>query len=304
MIVAGGVIVYSEKQALNVSKIVDGKIEYIFVDAEKKIPDHQSVDGETANIERVVRENINKSKLFLYKGNDLSVESVDSLLSYLHKDDLTGLGGKKICIIGSGNLGTKLSIKLVERGADVTISRRNRQKLQTLALAVNIIKPKYTKAKVKFDTSNLKASKNAEILIGCTNGVQSITSSIIKNVSNRCIIIEAGKGTLSLNAVKEANNRKLKIYRLDVTSSLAGLISQQLSLEESILNKMGRKSILGENIISGGLLGNKNDIIVDNFNNPSSIFGIADGQGDFIKKLSKKNINSIKKIKKYYKIYN
>ena len=287
---------------MHISKIIDGKFNYVFVDAEKKISDDNSFDGETANIERVVRENIKKSTLFLYKGNDLSVDSVDSLLSYLHKDYITGLGGKKICIIGSGNLGTKLAIKLVERGAEVIITRRNRNKIKLLAKAINTIKPKYTKAKVKYSTSNLIASKNSEILIGCTNGVQTITRNIIKNVSKNCIIIEAGKGTLSLQAVNEAKNKNLKIYRLDITSSLIGLVSEQLSLDEKIIKKMGKKTILGENINSGGLLGDKGDIIVDDYNKPSFIYGIADGQGDFIKKLSKKNVNSINKIKKYFKI--
>ena len=57
-IILAGVIVYSEIQAMKISKCIDGKIDYIFVDAEKKISDKESVDGETANIERTVRENI------------------------------------------------------------------------------------------------------------------------------------------------------------------------------------------------------------------------------------------------------
>lgn len=303
-IISAGAIVYTEKQAMDISKIIDGNVDYVFVDAEKKISDDKSVDGETANIERVVREHVIKSKLFLYKGNDLSVDSVDSLLSYIHKDNLTGIGGKKVCILGSGNLGTKLAIKLVERGANITITRRNKTKLKTITNAINIIKPKYTKAKVKYETDNLKASKNSEILIGCTNGVETITSTMIKNISNNCIIVEVGKGTLSLKAVNEANVRGHKIYRLDITSALIGLISQQLSLDDNIVNKMGKKIIMGETIISGGLLGNKNDIVVDNFQKPKFIFGIANGQGDFIQKLSKKNIKSLKNIKKILKIKN
>ena len=46
------------------------------------------------------------------------------------------VGGKKICIIGSGNLGTKLAIKLVERGAEVIITRRNRNKIKRVAREV------------------------------------------------------------------------------------------------------------------------------------------------------------------------
>ena len=52
IMVAGGVIVYSEKQAIDVAKAVDGKVQYILVDAEKKIP--PSKDGVLANVERAL----------------------------------------------------------------------------------------------------------------------------------------------------------------------------------------------------------------------------------------------------------
>ena len=60
---------------------------------------------------------------------------------------------------------------------------------------------------------------------------------------------------------------------------------------------MGSKKIHGEKIVSGGLIGDKNDIIVDNFNNPKIIYGIADGKGDFIKNLNKKNKIRLEKLK-------
>src|SRR3989338_1904678 len=84
IMVTAGAIVYSEEQAIGIARMIDGKVDYILVDAEKKIP-NEKVPEILANIERVVRENVHKSTLWIYKGNDLCVDAVDGLLTQLTK---------------------------------------------------------------------------------------------------------------------------------------------------------------------------------------------------------------------------
>ena len=60
-VVLSGVIVYSEKIAQKIALEVDGLVDYVFVDAEKKISDNNSITGEPGNIERAVKEVIQKS---------------------------------------------------------------------------------------------------------------------------------------------------------------------------------------------------------------------------------------------------
>ena len=74
-LVVFGIVVFDESIATNVCKFLDGKVDIIFADAEKKI--FPKKDGTLGNIERSVREEIKKSKIYIYKGNDLSVDSVD-----------------------------------------------------------------------------------------------------------------------------------------------------------------------------------------------------------------------------------
>ena len=96
------------------------------VDAEKKIkPKNNKTPG---NIERRVRESVKKSKMLIYKGNDLTVDAIDLFLTYFFKDNIRGLGGKKILIIGAGNIGSKLAQILLERGSRVFINRRSQKK--------------------------------------------------------------------------------------------------------------------------------------------------------------------------------
>ena len=46
------------------------------------------------------------------------------------KKDLRGIGGKNVAIIGAGNIGTKISLLMVERGAKVLLTRNNFYKLK------------------------------------------------------------------------------------------------------------------------------------------------------------------------------
>ncbi len=297
MIVAG-VIVYSEQQAIEVAKVIDGRVNYILVDAEKKIPDKMSRSGEPANVERAVREVLKKSTLWIYKGNDLAVEAIDGLLSYLTKDSLTGIGGKKIAILGAGNLGCKLALKLVERGAHIFITRRDSKKVRAIAKVFNYIKPAYTTAQIVAATDNEKAAQRADILIGLTSGIPVVTSKIIKNLASGALVVDGGKGTLYSTAIKTAAKLNIKIYRLDISAAFEGMINNLFVTERIVKKRMGRRLFNDAPIVSGGLLGRKDEIVVDNVYDPKIIYGVADGKGDFIRRPSKRQLMSIKKIQR------
>ena len=284
--IVGGVIINCEKSAMNISKLVDGKVDYVLVDAEKKVDNISSISGDPANIERIVREEIHQSQLLTYKGNDVSVEAIDAFVGYKYKDHLRGIGGKRITILGAGNFGTKLALKFVERGAKVIITRRNESKLKLIVNALNNIKPAYTTEYVKYDLNNKHAANNADILIATTNNYPVVTKDMIKNLNDDAIVIDAGKGTINQNAVEQADKMEIEIFRLDVTAALAGMIETQLMNEDIFKYGMGRRSFKNNEFVAGGLLGKKGDIVLDNITNPTSFLGIADGHGDFNRKIT------------------
>ena len=296
--VFAGVIVYSERQAVTVAKIIDGKVNYVLVDSEKKIPDAMSRSGAPANVERAVRETITESNLWIYKGNDLAVEAVDSFISYLTKDSLRGVGGKKIAILGSGNLGCKLALKFVERGAHVFITRRDSKKLSVIVKALNYIKSAYTTARVIGLINNDKAAEGADVIIGMTQGIPVITSKMVENLANNALVVDGGKGALFSEAIETADQLGLEVYRLDVSAAFEGMISSFFATENIVKNCMGRRLLNGVFIVAGGLLAKKGDIVVDNINNPKVIYGIGNGQGDFIRDALEDCSEKIEKVKK------
>ncbi|MFA5059712.1 MAG: NAD(P)-binding domain-containing protein [Candidatus Omnitrophota bacterium] len=296
LMVTAGVIVYRPKEAAQITRAIDGKVDYILVDAEKRIPGVTTTKNDWADLEQTVRAVIRKSKLWIYKSNDLSTEAVDGLLIQLTMNSKYGIAGKKIAVIGAGNLGFKLAFKLMERGACVTITRRNKVALKTITQALNLIKSEYTKSSLNATTDNLQAVQGAEILIGTTPGIAAITPEMVESLAPGAIIIDAGKGTLSLQAIARAQQRGFEIYRLDISAAFEGLIHRLWATENVIEKKLGRRKFCGEIIVSGGLLGRKNEIIVDDIRHPGVVYGIADGQGDFIRDLSSSQCLRLKKI--------
>ena len=292
VMITGGAIVYSEKQAFDIAQAIDGKVKYVLVDAEKKISN--SKDGVLSNVERTVRETITSSSLWVYKGNDLSVEAVDGFLTQAMKHDIRGIGGKKVAILGAGNIGTKLALKLVERGAHVVITRRNKEILESITNALNFIKPVYTKELVEGTIDNEEAVIGADILIGTTPGVPVITADMVCRLSDKPIIIDVGKGSLFPDAIKEAEKLKIDIYRLDVSAAFEGMIHKLWCLENTFAKKMGRRFFCGESLVSGGFMGRNNEIVVDDVHNPTILYGIANGNGDFVRELSEKQLERLK----------
>jgi hypothetical protein len=295
--VLGGVIVYSESQAIELAKALDGKVDYILVDAEKKIPSEMSLLGEPANVERAVRESVKISRVWIYKGNDLSVEAVDTLLTELTKKRITGIGAAKVAILGAGNLGSKLALKLVERGAQVTITQRKKEKLDVIVKALNYIKPDYTTSSISGTIDNEAAAEGAEILIGATQGIPVITKKMIMNLADKAIILDVGKGTLYPEAISLAEKKNIDIYRLDITAALEGLIAALWATDDIVNTKMGRRKLHNESLVSGGFLGRENEMIVDNVWSPESVYGIADGKGDFVRNPSPEQLSRLENLR-------
>ena len=291
-------IVFNNSIAKKTAKILDGKVDYILVDTEKKIDPKNKFSG-LVNIERSVKDSVKNSKLRVYKANDLSVLSAETLVNNYFLKDKRGVGGKKVLIIGLGNIGFKISLKLVESGATVFLFRRNQNKLLNLKNAINNIKPSATVSKALILKKAPRNFKNYDIIVGSSDQASIINYNQIKGVSKNVLVIDIGKGNFSEEATRYLIQNKINIFRLDVTSSYFSYLDNLIYTEKMYdkKNYIFKKNTI--KFVSQGIVGQKNDIIVDNVNNPKLIYGICDGKGNFIQ------INNFQKeqeIKKIYKL--
>lgn len=311
-----GVVVYSQIQALIACQIVDGEVDIVLVDAEKKIDIQFKNDGsvsnyfginilnesnfanigiELGNLSAACKKYIKKSKVLEYKPNDLTVEAVWHIIT----QKIHLLSGKKIAIIGCGNIGFKLALKLVEAGVNVEFVRRDIQRGLLMANLINEIKPPTTLAKAYFQKDVYKAALFADVIIGTSSGNSIIDWNAVQVMRKGGFLVDVGKGTFTEEAIANSLKDNIVIYRCDVSCAIYGYLSAAKEAERIFESSMGRaKYANGVYLVSGGILGLYGDIVVDDYRKPSSIIGIANGKGDFVRKYSKEQIKTIELLEK------
>lgn len=298
-LIAGSAIVYDVSQAVAVARAVDGRVDYVLIDTEKKISSELYGTDNVGNVERAVRETIKKARVLTYKGNDLTVDSIENLIVQILSTYPRGLSGKKAAIIGAGNVGSKLALKLVERGMDVSLMRRNKVKLAAIVTALNIIKPPETIAKVSAGEDNLSSAQDADLLVGLTQGTPVITMAMIDVLAPGAVMLDGGKGCCEPEAIGRALEKNIPIYRADIRPGFEGHMSMALETERIVEYALGRTVFDGVPVVSGGLLAGPNEVVVDSISDPHAIFGIANGLGDFIRILDNDQAHRLQVVHNY-----
>ena len=286
--VCGNALLNSERYLKKIIKEIDGAVDIILVDSETKV-------SSVINLEIKVKKFVKKSRILTFKPNDLTVDTLDALLAQLKSP----LSEKKIAVIGAGNIGSKIALKLVERGANVCITRRNEMKVKKIADGLNAIKSDYLNANVSYTTDNLEASKNADVIIGATPGIPAITTEMVNNMNSNGIIIDVGNGTIFPDAITQTEKKNIRVLCLFMKPGYDGQLETIFETEKLVKNQ--KKRNLGKfSIISGGIFGKRGDIIVDHVDKPTKILSIADGKGDVISNIDDaefhNNISIVKKI--------
>lgn len=273
-----GAVVFSEEEGKIILKYLDSKVDLIYVDCEKKSSNNNLKKG-LFNLERLSYEIIKKSKLRFYKGNDLTVECVDSLVLNIMKNEKRLVGGSNILVVGMGNLGFKISLKLVERGANLKVLSLNNENSKLLINTINMVKPKETISIVK--NVNIQTDfKLFDIIILCHLSTIESYTNYYKMSKSSCYFIDVGKGCLSPNQLKILKQKKNMCLRIDIGDSITDFISNDIKYAfEDKFELPSSKVINGSKIVSKGIIGNKGDIVVDNVNKPKFIYGICDGVG-------------------------
>ena len=282
-----GAIVCNNKTAQDIAKRIDGYVNYIFVDIEKKISNKMDI---LTNIERSTKKIITKSVIKNYKPNDITVNSIENFIQDYFREDWRGVGGKKILIVGAGNIGSKIALRLLESGGSVYLMRKNIKKLKIINNALNIIKPIYTEAKSRIVFNDDIKLCNYDVIIGCAD--KEVKFKKINDFKKQPLIIDVGKSMFSKKNITQLSKKKVPVFRLDLENSLSSFIDSNISTEDffrgSFVKKRGKFRL-----IKKGILGNIGDIIVDNVESPTRIIGVCGNDG-LLKNLTTKQYNSIK----------
>lgn len=278
-IVYMGAIVRNVETAIELAKIVDSKIAYLFVDSEKKVSKSNYGQNDIGNIEKAILDSISSSILLTYKGNDLTVKSADTLIRVLTPN----LTGAKIAIAGVGNIGMKLALSLLERGNSIYLYSQDNSHSSEVATLLNKLKLRTTISRVYSTENLLDAVDQAEVLIATSNrkkfiGLEHVNAMKHMPNSTSPILVDVGKGCFK----DEVNNNSNIIMRVDVGDELSSEIDSLISQHELLGSSIKTRTVGGVRFVIRRIVGKKGDVLVDNLTAPTSILGICDGDGNVV----------------------
>ena len=281
-LISAGVIVFSENEAATIMSKIDGLFDILLIDSEKKSISTNGGNG-IFNLERLSSEIIKQTKIYRFKGNDLTTNSVEDFIHniLLRKGKL--MGGNNVLIIGLGNLGFKLTLRLVEVGMNIYVKNRTASKIDNIIETINLVKPKETIAAVrKFDESDIAdVLPKIDFVILCTTSIVVDFEKYIEHFGSHITILDVGKGCISNEVIAYLKKRSIIVYRLDIGDALGQFIFGNILNKRQPEIPMFRILSSGATLLTKGIVGLEGDIVVDNIDDPQVLYGICDGKGSF-----------------------
>ncbi|RZI50415.1 hypothetical protein EW027_15550 [Aeribacillus pallidus] len=261
-----GFFIGNEVICENVCKYIDGKVKYVLVDTENK---------QNFNLFSIAKKNISNSLVIPFKPNDVTVESCDLLVRHLLAEDIQG---KKVLIFGSGNLASKVALRLAEREATVFIWARNQEKATTIVDALNYILPKYNDTKIRLFHQN--DQYNFDLMISFLSSENIISADFLNYLKQDGTVIDGGINNFSKDFIEVALNNGVSFIRLDTRIAFHyALMNLNLETFHFFDNVFGTREIEQIRCVAGGILGRNGDVIIDQIKNPTQVVGIANGLG-------------------------
>ncbi len=265
--IAGNIIVRTLDNIERIIEMFDGEVSYFLIDCEIK--------NEVPNLEAYAITRVHKSKVLIYKPNDFTVASLDMLLACTRGS----LRGQKIAIIGLGNIGAKIALKMCERGANIFVYEKAQERMNTVIAGLNITKRSDTQI-VGLLTA-IEAAQDADIILGCTPGIPAIDENMLANMKQNGMIIDVGNGTLTEDGIAAAKERGIEIHVLSSFGGYLGMIEDWL-YQRKMLQGARQKKFDNFMMIVPGILGAHGDILVDSIENMTHVIGLCDGKGDIL----------------------
>lgn len=288
-----GAIVFNQVDAVILAKVFSPIVDFFYVDSEKKIPidlnpDYEKLakysikventNPELGNISAAIAGHVEKTKIRYYKANDLIVDAAWNFLIARYGE----LSGKKIVLVGLGNIGFKLALKLVESGVSIKIVGGDKERCERSVQTIMAIKNLGTLATVSLAENKEFELLNADCVVLAANESAVFGLGDIKILKQDSLIVDIGKGNISSEAVEYGIEFGIDIWRGDITGHLPLFLSTSYESLSAYGKKFGRRNLNGNFIISGGYVGKVDDVVVDDFNNPKQVIGVCDGNGGFL----------------------
>jgi len=207
------------------------------------------------------------------------------------KESMKSIFDSKLLLVGRNALATRMVLELIGKGIDVYVFEKE---YPTLTFPVSggklVLESPYIH---KIDSA---IGIQFDILVGCE--IQS-RCAFLSDLSTMEFgqIYDIGINNFSQEFLKQQRQRGAKVYRSDDRAGISGIVVNLMETSELVNSRLGKTSVGGIPIVSGGYIGESGDVVVDNYNDAHVVFGVANGDGTFKQILSEEDENNMNRIK-------
>jgi len=241
-----------------------GEVDFFLVDSEVKT-------GLDDLPERVLR-HCGATPVYRYKPNDITVQAVTNFF-LVHR-----LHSRSVALYGIGNLGAKLALALAEMENDCALVSRDPEKARLLAEAMNRVR------RSRLPVRLYGGDEAPDILVGVSAGVPVIGADEIERVRPGGLVLDVGNGCVSPEGIERAAVRELPVRTVPVAREYAAFVETLLDRIEATRAEAEspRRTVRGHALVRVGVVGARGEVLVDDPNRVTKVYGICDGAGDLL----------------------
>lgn len=283
----------SQKNIESLASFINDNVDAILVDVEKKHPFQSNISSlkdeftfkpTFSNIFAAAFELCRDTHIIPWSPSRLTA---DSAISRIRNFAGGNLSGAQVSVVGLGSIGFKIALSLVEEGSNVSCFSRNVEKTTRLVQAINDLKSPFTISSASCYSDINTAVASSPYLVLCANSSNYISSDnlLFKDINSSCIL-DISKNSLDPVTFRFLSRIPAFIYhRLDIGNEIVQLVYSHLS--PSLLSSRPRRYMFSYNnkvltLVSGGMSGIADEVVVDSAISPNFIHGIFDDKGVYI----------------------
>jgi hypothetical protein len=273
-----GITLTRDADLRDVLEAADGLVDCVFLDADQK-------PFGPANQVRAARELLERSQLLTYLDSRVWIQAVEDQAVRLLGETPYDL---PIVIAGCHNRTHILATRFSERLAAVTLLADPTSSLQGPA---DSLKWAFTEADASQHAPVLCEAGSAEARAALAKAAMVVVwpasepwfdQHLMEAVAPEAIVLDARIGGMTSCGIAYGAAQGMRLLRVDIWPELAGALAaahdSQLRLEQA----QGRRDIEGVQVVAGGVIGRRGDIVLDHINNPTRVIGVADGRGGLL----------------------
>lgn len=219
---------------------------------------------------------------------------VNSSVNFIQSVERNRLVNTKVLLIGRNALATRMIETLLQQRIHVYVSA-NEYETNCLPLFADESIVINSECFHIVDLTEISDESYFDVLLGM---------SLMEN-NNQLFLIDrfrfrtaydVGIKNFTTDFIKRHRKKGTAFYRSDDRAGIASAVVSIMETDYLIGNNLGKVEIGDISVVSGGLIGDEGDLVVDNAYNPSLVLGVALGDGTFKTYLSEKDIQNKKKI--------